>query len=57
MLIAGQCWGTYLHPAREDWLDKMASIVERLYCQDTIQVIRLVVLGVETATLLGRTVY
>ena len=26
-----------------------ASIVERLYCQDTIQVIRLVVLGVVTS--------
>ena len=22
---------TYLHPAREDWLDKMASLVDRLY--------------------------
>ena len=37
---------TYLHSAREGWLDKMASLVERLYCQETRQVIRLVVLGV-----------
>ena len=43
--------------AREDWLDKMASIVERLYCQDTIHVIRLVVLGLVSSTLLGGTVY
>ena len=37
---------TYLHPAREGWLDKMANLVDRLYCQETRQVIRLVVLGV-----------
>ena len=37
---------TCLRPAREGWLDKMANLMDRLYCQETRQVIRLVVLGV-----------
>ena len=34
---------TYLHPAREGRLDKMANLLDRLYCQVTRQAIRLVV--------------
>ena len=30
---------TYLHQAREGWLDKMASLVEKLYCQETRNVL------------------
>jgi len=37
---------TYLHPARSGWLDKMASLMDRLYCQEKRQGIRLVVLEV-----------
>ena len=44
---------TCLRPAREGWLDKMANLVDRLYCQET----RLVVLkGVVTSNMVDRVV-
>ena len=37
---------TFLHPARHGWLDRLASMMERLYCKEDRQVIRLKVLEV-----------
>jgi len=37
---------TYLHPARAGWLDKMSSLVDKLFCQEKRQGVRLKVLGV-----------
>merc|ERR1719206_994169 len=37
---------TYLHPARSGWLEKMANMMDRLYCQEKRKGIRLVVLEV-----------
>ena len=37
---------TFLHPARHGWLDRLATMMERLYCKEDRQVIRLKVLEV-----------
>ena len=37
---------TYLHPAREGWLDKLADMMERLYIGESRQAIRLTMLRV-----------
>jgi len=37
---------TYLHPAREGWLNKLSCLMNRLFCQESRQAVRLVVLNV-----------
>ena len=37
---------TYLHPAREDWLEKLSNMMQRLYIGESRQAIRLVMLTV-----------
>ena len=37
---------TYLHPAREDWLEKLSNMMQRLYMGESRQAIRLVMLTV-----------
>lgn len=37
---------TYLHPAREDWLEKLSDMMHRLYMRENRQAIRLVMLTV-----------
>ena len=37
---------TFLHPARQGWLERLGSMMDRLYCKEERQVIRLKVLEV-----------
>ena len=47
---------TCLRPAREGWLDKMANLVDRLYCQETRLVVLGVLKGVVTSNMVDRVV-